>query len=119
LRGAVGVIVDGCVTDIDELREIGLPVWARGLSARTTRGDGRVGSFCLPVACGGVQVRAGDLVLADENGIVVMAPDEARSLAGRAIEMQRAEQATLARLRAGETYPGILGTVLRREEVAA
>ncbi|MBT2324315.1 RraA family protein [Variovorax paradoxus] len=119
LRGAVGVVVDGCVTDINDLREIGLPVWARGLSARTTRSDGAVGSFCRPVECGGVQVHAGDLVLADENGILVMSPHEARSLADKAIDMQQAEQATLSRLRAGETYPEILGTVLRGEEVLA
>jgi regulator of RNase E activity RraA len=119
LRGAVGVVVDGCVTDIDELRQIGLPVWACGLSARTTRSDGAVGSFCRPVECAGVQVSAGDLVLADENGILVLLPDEARGLAERAIEMQRAEQSTLGRLRAGESYPAILGTVLRGEEVLA
>ncbi|WP_307866861.1 RraA family protein [Variovorax sp. E3] len=40
LRGVAGVVVDGCVTDIAELRELGVPVWARGLSARTTRAAG-------------------------------------------------------------------------------
>ncbi len=119
LRGAAGVVVDGCVTDIDELRQIGLPVWACGLSARTTRSSGAAGSFCRPVQCGGVQVSAGDLVLADENGILVMSAHEAQGLAERAIEMQRAEQTTLGRLRAGESYPAILGTTLRVEEVLA
>lgn len=112
LRGAVGVVIDGSATDIDELRQIGLPVWARGLSARTTRSLGRSGSFCRPVHCGGVVVNPGDFVLADENGVLVMAPQEAAGLARRACELQHAEQITLARLRAGETYPHILGTVL-------
>ena len=112
LRGAAGVVVDGCVTDIAELRQIGLPVWALGLSARTTRSQGATGSFCLPVQCGGVAVAPGDIVLADENGILVMARDEARALAEKAITLQNEEQHTLRRLRAGETYPQVLGTVL-------
>ncbi|HSV80586.1 MAG TPA: RraA family protein [Ramlibacter sp.] len=119
LRGAVGAVVDGCVTDIAELRQIGLPVWACGLSARTTRAGGVTGSFCQPVECGGVLVRPGDAVLADENGILVLSPDEAGALAERALAMQQTEQQTLRRLRAGETYPQVLGTVLRDQEVAA
>lgn len=112
LRGAAGIVVDGCVTDIDELRAIGLPVWARGLSARTTRAGGHTGSFCQPVDCGGVRVHPGDAVLADKNGVLVMPPEQARALAERAIALQQAEQQTLARLRAGETYPQILQTRL-------
>ncbi|MEG0003340.1 MAG: RraA family protein [Comamonas sp.] len=119
LRGAAGIVVDGCVTDIAELRELGLPVWARGLSARTTRSGGQVGSFCLPVDCGGVRVQPGDVILADENGLLVMAPSEARALAEKALALQQAEQHTLARLRAGETYPQVLGTRLTLSEVTA
>ncbi|KQP23258.1 RraA family protein [Pseudorhodoferax sp. Leaf267] len=116
LRGAAGIVVDGCVTDIDELRALGLPVWARGLAARTTRAGGQAGSFCQPVDCGGVRVHPGDAVLADENGVLVMAPAEARALAERAIALQQAEHQTLARLRAGETYPHILNTRLAAAE---
>ena len=119
LRGAAGIVVDGCVTDIAELRELGLPVWARGLSARTTRSGGQVGSFCLPVDCGGVRVQPGDVILADENGLLVMAPSEARALAEKALALQQAEQHTRARLRAGETYPEVLGTRLTLGEVTA
>ncbi len=119
LRGVAGVVVDGCVTDIAELRELGVPVWARGLSARTTRAGGQSGSFCRPVDCGGVRVHPGDAVLADENGVLVMAPDEAWALADKAISLQQAEQQTLARLRAGESYPDVLITHLLGREVAA
>ncbi|WP_249729261.1 RraA family protein [Acidovorax sp. CCYZU-2555] len=119
LRGAAGIVVDGCVTDIAELRELGLAVWASGLSARTTRSGGQVGSFCAPVDCGGVRVHPGDVILADENGLLVMAPAEARALAEKALALQSAEQLTLARLRAGETYPEVLGTRLSVSEVAA
>ncbi|MGR4869962.1 RraA family protein [Variovorax sp. LARHSF232] len=119
LRGVAGVVVDGCVTDIEELRALGVPVWARGLSARTTRAGGQSGSFCLPMDCAGVRVHPGDAVLADENGVLVMAPDEAWALADKAIGLQQAEQQTLARLHAGESYPHVLGTQLDVREVAA
>ncbi|KLN54501.1 RraA family protein [Variovorax paradoxus] len=119
LRGVAGVVVDGCVTDIAELRELGVPVWARGLSARTTRAGGQSGSFCRPVDCGGVRVHPGDAVLADENGVLVMPPDEAWALARKAIGLQQAEQQTLARLRAGESYSDVLDTRLVFQEAAA
>lgn len=115
MRGAVGIIVDGCVTDIQELREIGIPVWARGLSARTTRSEGLRGAFCIPVECGGVTVQPGDAILADENGILVLPPDEIEDAVSRAVSMQEQEQSTLARLRNGEAYPDVLGTTFNTQ----
>ena len=113
VRGAVGIIVDGCVTDLQELRDIGLPVWARGLSARTTRSQGLRGAFCVPVECGGVTVRPGDAILADENGILVLPPEEIESAVSHALALQAQEKTTLDRLRQGETYPQILGTTFK------
>ena len=103
--GAAGVVVDGLVTDRADLRRIGLPVFARGTTARTTKllDDGR-GELDAVVRCGGVQVRPGDLVLADDNGVLVVDPDSA----GAADALDRArrsdadEPAVLARLLAGE-----------------
>jgi regulator of RNase E activity RraA len=84
-------------------------VWCRGLSAITTKRIGLGGSFCVPVSCGGVAVRPGDIVIADECGIVVMDRAEAEAAADRAITMQDAEAATRARLDAGEKLPDISG----------
>ncbi|WP_307866862.1 hypothetical protein [Variovorax sp. E3] len=69
--------------------------------------------------CGGVRVHPGDVVLADENGVLVMSPDEAWALARKAIELQQAEQQTLSRLRAGESYADVLDTRLALRAVAA
>lgn len=115
LRGAAGIVVDGLVTDVQELREAGIAVWARGLGARTTQAGGRVGSFCVPVQCGGVTVRPGDAILADENGVLVLPPAEIEATARRAIDLQHQEIGTLARLRKGESYAQILGTVLHQD----
>jgi 4-hydroxy-4-methyl-2-oxoglutarate aldolase len=114
-----GVIIDGVVADIAEIRRYGVPVWCRGLSAITTKRVGLGGSFCAPVSCGGVSVRAGDVIIADECGVVVLDPADAEAAADRAIAMQDAEAKTRARLDAGEKLPDISGATKVLEEALA
>ena len=104
-----GVIIDGMVADVGEIRQYGVPVWCRGFSAVTTKRVGLGGSFCVPVSCGGVSVRPGDVIIADEVGVVVLNPADAESAADRAIAMQDAEVEKRARLDAGEKLPDISG----------
>ncbi len=108
--GVAGFIVDGLVTDLGELREHGVPVWSRGPSVVTTRLLGLDGEFCSAIVCGGVVVRPGDAVLADENGVLVLPREEIRAAAEQAIAFQNQEKQTLARLRAGEKFPDIVGS---------
>lgn len=108
--GVAGIIVDGLVTDLGELRQYGVPVWSRGTSAVTTKTLGQGGEFCVPVSCGGVAVSPGDAILADENGILVLPAADIEAAATRAIQMSKDEKLTLARIDAGEKYPDILGT---------
>lgn len=89
LRGVAGVVVDGPVTDPAEIRKQGVPTWARGVSPITTKLLNLGGGFNVPVACGGVAVRPGDAVLADECGILVVPPAELSGL----IEVTLADQA--------------------------
>jgi 4-hydroxy-4-methyl-2-oxoglutarate aldolase len=105
-----GIIVDGMVTDIGELRQYGVPVWAHGLSPITVKMLGLGGGFSVPVSCGGVAVTPGDAIFADENGVLVLSPDQIEAAATRAIGMQNDEKKTLARLDAGEKYPDIIGS---------
>lgn len=86
--GAVGAIVDGPCTDLSEIEECGLPVWCRGISPVTTRLLDLGGSMNRPVNCGGVVVRAGDAILADESGVLVLSPDEVVELAELAVSRQ-------------------------------
>ena len=109
VAGLAGVIIDGVATDIGEVRQYGVPLWCRGLSAVTTKRIGLAGEFCVPVSCGGVAVNPGDVIIADECGIVVMERGQAEAAAERAIGMQDAEVASRKRLDAGEKLPDISG----------
>src|SRR5207244_4347162 len=114
-----GVIIDGVATDIGEVRKYGVPLWCRGLSAVTTKRIGLAGEFCVPVSCGGVDVKPGDVIIADECGIVVLPPAEAEAAAERAIGMQGAELASRKRLDNGEKLPDISGATKTLQEALA
>jgi len=70
-RGVVAFVVDGVIRDLAEAREHGFPVFARGVSPIPGTKD-KVGVLNGPVRCGGVEVAPGDIVVADEEGIVVV-----------------------------------------------
>jgi 4-hydroxy-4-methyl-2-oxoglutarate aldolase len=94
--GVVGCIVDGGVRDLEQIEAFGLAVWARTLTPRT--GKWRVEAVAVnqPVACGGVQVHAGDLVIADETGICFIPLDVADRAIDRILEVTRQEAEQLA-----------------------
>jgi 4-hydroxy-4-methyl-2-oxoglutarate aldolase len=108
--GCVGIIIDGPATDVQELREYDMPVWARGLSTVTGKAQFTFGEFCTVVSCGGVSVEPGDAILADENGVLVLRPHEIESAASRAVAMQNEEKEVLKRVVNGERLPDINGT---------
>ena len=111
--GVAGIVLDGVVSDIGELRQYGVPVWARGLSTVTTKHMDLGGEFCTPISCGGVSVCPGDAILADENGVLVLRPDQIETAARTAIAMQEAEKDLRRRLDAGEKLPDISGATAR------
>jgi regulator of RNase E activity RraA len=117
--GCAGIIIDGPATDIQELREFGLPVWARGLSTVTGKPHFEHGEFCVAISCGGVAVEPGDAILADENGVLVLKPHEITESAQRAVAMQTEEKTTFARLAKGEKLPEMNGTNARIAEILA
>jgi regulator of RNase E activity RraA len=82
-RGVVGLVVDGVVRDVVESRENGFPVFGRGVSPIPARrvGDGGIN---VQVRCGGVVVNPGDVVVADEEGIVVVPRARAEDVLARA-----------------------------------
>jgi regulator of RNase E activity RraA len=101
-RGAAGIVIDGPCTDIDELRAIGLPVWCRGRSSKTTNRQFSIGgSVNVPIACGGSAVLPNYIVLADNEGVFVAEAGRMAKLAQWASERQRRSASVRAHLAAG------------------
>ena len=74
--GLEGIVVDGSVRDLDDFRALNFPVYARAVSARGCFKDGP-GEINCPICCGGVVVSPGDLILADEDGVVCVPFEDA------------------------------------------
>ena len=80
VKGLAGLIVDGSVTDSMEITDMKWPIFSRGLSGLVGRRLEKGGGINIPVNCGGVVVHPGDLIVADDDGIAVIHPDEAEEL---------------------------------------
>lgn len=115
-RGAVGIVVDGMVTDIRDLERTGLPVYARGISALTTRVLGIEGDINVPVSIGGVGVRPGQVVIGDADGLVFLDEDEAVEVAEQALAAQALEQEFLPQLLAGAKLSELSGAAAHLAE---
>ncbi len=109
VRGIAGAVVDGAVTDISDIRRMDFPVFYRRLSALTTRILGLEGEINTPVQCGGVVVNPGDIVIADVNGICILPPDIAGSVAEHALMEQDKEKVQFEKMRQGETLAALSG----------
>jgi regulator of RNase E activity RraA len=75
VRGLAGMVIDGGARDVEELEEIGFPVWSRSLTPATSLGRYVPVAKNVPVVCGGVTVRPGDWIVADRTGVVVVPSD--------------------------------------------
>ena len=100
-RGVAAVLVDAAVRDVEELRELGLPVWARWVRVRGA--DKKVpGTIGEPVEVGGATIRQGDLVVLDTDGVVVVEKERVDEVLAAAEERERRETEKRAKLQAGE-----------------
>lgn len=79
-RGLAGIVIDGCWRDLEEVQALGLPVFGRGVSPYSPS-KARPGEINVPVCCGGVIVHAGDIIVADVEGIVVVPRQHAAAVA--------------------------------------
>lgn len=117
VNGYEAMIVDGAATDLLETVEIGFPVFSRTISAVVGRYLGLEGEVNGVVNCGGVAVRPGDLVVADDNGVVILDPAHAWTLIQTCLQSQeRVEKRKRDRLKTlGIELPGDASGVLRNQ----
>lgn len=111
-KGVVGAVVDGAIRDTDEIKDLGFPVCTKAIIPRSTHSpySQRLEpiEINVPITCGGVMVYPGDVVLADEIGVVVIPQDEAGEILGRARAQADKEETTRQRIREGKTVEELL-----------
>jgi 4-hydroxy-4-methyl-2-oxoglutarate aldolase len=107
-RGALGLVIDAGCRDTAELRDMGFPVWSRAVHAEGTV-KATVGSVNTPIICAGALVHPGDVVVADDDGVVIVPKLRAAQVAAAAAAREVKEAGTRQRLAAGELGLDVYG----------
>jgi len=107
LHNAAGAIMDGKVRDILQIREMGFPVFAGGIAPLDSRGRGKVIETDVPVKCGGVLIRKGDIIFGDADGCLVIPTELEMEVLEVGREKLAGENKSLDALRAGRTLADV------------
>lgn len=112
--GIGGVVVDGCLRDVEDLEALDFPVFARGVQPVGSKKNGP-GQVNFPIACGGVVVMPGDTVIADVNGVIVLPNEDVPDVLAVAKAKVAKEKIALEKIKAGELLPKDVDEILAKK----
>lgn len=113
-----GLVVDGAIRDIDGIRSLGFPAFSRSVSPGSCDKDGP-GEVNTPIACGGVVVMPGDIVVGDDDGVAVVPRDHASDVLRQLEELRARERSRIAEIDDGMLIRSDVDELLRRRGVIA
>ncbi len=106
-RGARGVVIDGLIRDRRKIEELGFPVYGRGHRPTDSLGRVSIQEADTTILLGGVEVRAGDLIVADEDGVAVVPRERTEEAVERAVAKSTTEEEARHLLLAGGTLADV------------
>jgi 3-hexulose-6-phosphate synthase/6-phospho-3-hexuloisomerase len=106
-NGVSGVVIDGAVRDVDDIKKMELPVFSRNIApnAGEPKGFGEIGA---EITCGGIPVKNGDWVVGDDSGIMVIPAERAREICNRALDVHERENRIREEIQRGSTLSKVL-----------
>lgn len=102
-----GAVIDGCIRDIQFLRQVRFPIFAIGLTPHGAPAEG-FGYMDVPVVVGGVSVKSGDIILGDDNGVVVVPQEHAERILEMTRNIRKEEEKILAAMHSGKNIAEVL-----------
>jgi len=122
IRGAAGLVSDGCLRDSEEIGQLDFPVFCAGPAAPLNLARHHAVDINVPIGCGGVAVYPGDIVVGDADGVVIIPRELAADVAADAVEMEKFERFVMQEIQRGQsvigTYPPSAEARARYEEWA-